>query len=225
MIDLPGLVIFDCDGVLVDSEPVSNEVLAVCLTEAGLPTTAADSLRDYKGRLMADIVEIAQRRLGSPLPPGFVQEYEQAREQAFRRELRPIPGAAETVAAIRAAGVAVCVASQGKREKTELTLTLTGQRHLFADDALFTAYAVARGKPHPDLFLHAARTMGIPPQRSVVVEDTAIGTRAGVSAGMRVLGYAADGDADELRAAGAETVSALTEIPALIGVAPAAPPV
>jgi HAD superfamily hydrolase (TIGR01509 family) len=214
----PSLVIFDCDGVLVDSEPASNAVLAECLTAAGLPTTAADALDQYKGRLMSDVVARAQALLGAALPDGFVEDYEAARIEAFRRDLEPIRGAAEAVRTISAAGIPVCVASQGKTEKTELTLSLTGLRDLFAHDALFSAYSVARGKPHPDLFLHAAASMGAPPAGTVVVEDTAIGATAGAAAGMRVFGYAPSGpDREALEAAGATPFTAFAELPGLLG--------
>jgi HAD superfamily hydrolase (TIGR01509 family) len=219
MTDRPTLVIFDCDGVLVDSEPASNAVLAACLTAVGLPTSAADALEEYRGRLMADVVARAEAHLGAPLPEGFVADYEAARIDAFRRDLSPIPGVADAVRSISAAGIRVCVASQGKLEKTELTLSLTGLRGLFADDALFSAYAVARGKPHPDLFLHAAASMGAAAADTAVVEDTAIGATAGVAAGMRVLGYApTDADGAALTAAGAEPFAAFAELPGLLGV-------
>lgn len=217
------LVIFDCDGVLVDSEPLSNAVLAAALTRAGLPTSPAQAVATYKGLHIRDVIAHAEAGLGGPLPEGFVAAYEQARAQAFRRELRPVAGAADAVRAIHAAGIAVCVASQGKIDKTELTLGLTGLRPLFADGALFSAHQVARGKPHPDLFLHAARRMEAAPGRSVVVEDTPIGVTAAVSAGMRAVGYGADGDPEALRRAGAEVVlGALTELPGALGLAPPA---
>jgi HAD superfamily hydrolase (TIGR01509 family) len=221
MTDIPGLVIFDCDGVLVDSEPISNEVLAVCLTEAGLPTSAAEAMAEYRGRLMDDVVARAQARLGAPLPPGFVDSYERARVRSFELGLRPVPGAAGAVTAITAAGVKACVASQGRLEKTELTLALTGLRPLFGAGALFSAYSVARGKPHPDLFLYAAAQMAELPERTVVVEDTPIGVTAAIAAGMRVVGYAADaGDEPALLGAGAVVIGSLPELPALIGLGP-----
>jgi len=113
--------------------------------------------------------------------------------------------------------VAVCVASQGKLEKTRLSLELTGLRRLFGEDALFSAESVPRGKPHPDLFLHAAGTMGAEPAACAVVEDTPSGVTAAVAAGMRVIGYAADSDEAALRAAGAEIVHSLDEVPRLLG--------
>ena len=217
------LVIFDCDGVLVDSEPLSNGVLADALTHAGLQTTAEQAVATYKGLHIRDVLAHAEQALGAPLPADFVPAFENARAGTFQRELAAVRGAAETVAAIRAAGIAVCVASQGKRSKTELTLGLTGLRSLFDEDAVFSAHSVKRGKPHPDLFLHAARAMGIPPNRTVVIEDTVIGVTAAVAAGMRAIGYGADSDPDGLRAAGAVVIDDLAELPACLGLDGAPP--
>ncbi|MGA2451888.1 MAG: HAD-IA family hydrolase [Solirubrobacteraceae bacterium] len=211
------LVIFDCDGVLVDSEVISNSVLARLLSAEGLPTTLAQARRDYQGLRLDEVLLRAEAKLGRSLPPGWLERYERERTEEFRRELEAVPGAAEAVARIAAAGVAVCVASQGKLEKTRLSLELTGLRDLFGEGALFSAHSVARGKPHPDLFLHAASVMGADPARCVVVEDTPSGVSAAVAAGMRVLGYGADGDETALREAGAELVASLADVPGLLG--------
>jgi HAD superfamily hydrolase (TIGR01509 family) len=212
------LVIFDCDGVLVDSEPISNDVLARMLTAEGLPTTLSEARRDYQGLLLADVLAHAEAKLGRALPDDWLAQYERDRAAAFHRDLKAVPEAAEIVERIGAAGLDVCVASQGKLEKTRLSLRLTGLRRLFSERELFSAESVPRGKPHPDLFLHAAATMGAAAARCVVVEDTPSGVAAGVSAGMRVLGYAADSDAAALVRGGAEVFGALGELPALLGV-------
>lgn len=213
----PELAIFDCDGVLVDSETISNSVLARMLTDEGLPTTPAESRRAYQGLLLADILADAETKLDRTLPAGWLDRYELERSVAFREELRPIAGAARAVERIREAGIAVCVASQGKLEKTRLSLQITGLGDLFEDDVLFSAYQVPRGKPHPDLFLHAARTMGADPSKCVVIEDTPSGVEAAISAGMRALGYCADSDEQALRRAGAETFQSLDVLPELLG--------
>jgi HAD superfamily hydrolase (TIGR01509 family) len=213
------MVIFDCDGVLVDSETLSNGVLATMLSSEGLPTTLAQARRDYQGLLLGEILDRAQARLGRPLPEGWLARYERERTDAFRRELQPVPGASELIRQIAAAGVKVCVASQGKLEKTQLSLDLTGLRELFPDRALFSAHSVARGKPYPDLFLHAASIMGAQPRDCVVVEDTPSGVTAAVSAGMHVLGYAADSDETALRLAGAKVFHSLDALPQLLGLA------
>jgi HAD superfamily hydrolase (TIGR01509 family) len=211
------LVIFDCDGVLVDSEVISNDVLARALTEQGLPTTLAQSRRDYQGLLLAEIDSRAQAKLGRPLAKDWLERYERDRAAVFRRELHAVPGVAEAVRHIKAAGLAVCVASQGKLEKTRLSLQLTKLDPLFGDEALFSAYSVPRGKPYPDLFLHAAASMAVEPSRCAVVEDTPSGVTAAVAAGMRALGHAADSDAEALRDAGAEVFMAMEELTGLLG--------
>jgi HAD superfamily hydrolase (TIGR01509 family) len=198
-------------------QTISNEVLARALTAEGLPTTLVQSRRDYQGLLLAEIDSRAQAKLGRPLAKDWIERYERDRTIAFRRELRAVPGVVEAVRRIKAAGVAVCVASQGKLEKTRLSLQLTKLDHLFPDTALFSAYAVPRGKPHPDLFLHAAQAMAAEPARCTVIEDTPSGVTAAVAAGTRVLGYAADSDAAALRAAGGEVFEAMEELPGLLG--------
>lgn len=214
----PRLVIFDCDGVLVDSEAISNRVLAEMLSAEGLPTTLTQARRSYQGLLLSDVLSRAEEKLGRTLPGGWLDRYERERGAAFRRELDPVAGAAETVQRITAAGIGVCVASQGKLSKTRLSLALTGLGRLFPETARFSAYSVAHGKPAPDLFLHAATSMGAEPAGCVVVEDTPSGVTAAVSAGMRCVGYAADSDEQALRAAGArEILRSLDELPRLLG--------
>ncbi|MGH2891777.1 MAG: HAD family hydrolase [Solirubrobacteraceae bacterium] len=209
------LVIFDCDGVLVDSEQISNTVLAEALSGLGLAISAQEAHDRYRGMFLSEIRADAERRLGAPLPPGFLEGFDRDREEAFRASLEPVPGAATAVREVRAMGFDVCVASQGRLSKTELTLSITGLRDLFGPDALFSAHSVARGKPAPDLFLHAAATMGYEPGRCVVVEDTMIGVQAALAAGMRPIAYA-PGGGEAARAAGVETVGALRELPALL---------
>ncbi len=214
------LVIFDCDGVLVDSEVISNEVLARMLTREGLPTTLAEARRACQGRLLTDVRDRAQVKLGRPFPPDWIAEYEHERNEAFHRELKPIKGAAEAVQRVKAAGLKVCVASQGQLTKTRLTLGLTGLRDLFPPDALFSAYDVPRPKPDPALFRHAATTMNAKPSACVVIEDTPSGVVAAVAAGMRAVGYAADSDERALHNAGAEIVRSLDDLPKLLDLLP-----
>jgi HAD superfamily hydrolase (TIGR01509 family) len=214
------LVIFDNDGVLVDSEEISNTVLAEMLTEHGLPTTLEESLRTYQGMMLADIATKAERQMDSSLPGDFLDRYLARRAAVFERDLKPVPGAADAVEKIRSAGIEICVASQGGANKIDRTLEICGLRPHFPDGSLFSAYDVARGKPHPDLFLHAAERMGSDPADCVVIEDSASGVQGARAAGMRVLGYAAEGGAgDALAAAGAaEVFASMTLVPGLIGV-------
>jgi beta-phosphoglucomutase-like phosphatase (HAD superfamily) len=160
------LVIFDCDGVLIDSEVISNEVLARMLTLEGLPTTLCEARRAYQGLLLTDIRDRAEAKLGRPLPPEWLTEYEHERAEGFHRSLKAMPGAAGAVQRVKAAGLKVCVASQGALAKTRLTLGLTALRELFPPGALFSAHDVSRPKPDPALFRHAAATIGVQSQQA-----------------------------------------------------------
>ena len=211
------LVIFDCDGVLVDSETISNRVLAQTLSACGLPTTPEQAVEFYKGRILRDVTARAEERHGAPLPDGWIEKFEADRAIAFKNELSAIDGARETVEAVKAAGVDVCVGTQGKPSKTKLTLGITGLRELFDEDAIFTAYEVPRGKPFPDLFLHAAQARGADPARTAVIEDTVLGVTAGVAAGMTVFGYATETPAEAIAAAGGQPFELMSQVPALLG--------
>jgi HAD superfamily hydrolase (TIGR01509 family) len=208
----PELVIFDCDGVLVDSEPISNGVLAEMLGEQGLSITVAETRRAFQGLLLEQVLASAEQMIGRRLPAGWLEEFVSRRAEAFRSGLRPVPGAAALVEQVIAAGLPVCVASQGRLSKTAGTLSLTGLDRLFGPDVRFSAEQVAHGKPAPDLFLFAAERMGAAPSACAVIEDTPSGVIAAVSAGMLAYGYAGDSDEAALRAAGARTAESLTEL-------------
>ncbi len=210
------LVIFDCDGVLVDSEAISNDVLARMLTREGLSTTLREARRDYQGLRLADIRGRVEAKLGRPLPPDWLERYERERAEAFQRGLEPVVGAAEAVRRVKVAGRKVCVASQGALAKTQMTLGLTGLRDLFPSHTLFSADDVPRPKPDPALFRHAAATMNTESSACVVVEDSPSGVIAAVAAGMRAIGYAADSDEEALRNVGAEIILSLDELPGLL---------
>jgi HAD superfamily hydrolase (TIGR01509 family) len=208
------LVIFDCDGVLVDSELVSNRVLAEAFTAIGLPMTVAESMHHFLGRSRRHLEARAAELLRRPLPAGFYEDYAAARDAAFERELRAVPGVRDAVDALHAAGAGTCVASSGSHAKMRLTLGMTGLWERF-EGRIFSATEVAHGKPAPDLFLHAAAEMGHTPDACVVVEDAPAGVQAARAAGMRVLAYA--GSADPALLDGADAVfGAMAELPALV---------
>lgn len=215
----PDLVIFDCDGVLVDTEPVSNRILAAAISEAGHAISAEEVAEAFEGMLLDDIAAAVEERLGKGLPEGWVVAFEERRAAEFRKGVEAVPGVADALRSIEAASVPVCVASQASRQKTELTLGLSGLIEHFAEDAIFSSRMVERGKPEPDLFLLAARSMGCGPAGCVVVEDGVPGARAGRLAGMGVLGYAPDGRGERLAGEGAETFESMAELPALLGLA------
>ena len=206
-------VIFDCDGVLVDSELISNTVLAGLLTRAGLPTTLEYCLREYRGRSMQSVMELAQRRHGAPLPDDdLTARYYADMTSAFAREGLAVPGVIEALDRIT---LPSCVASSGPHHKIEVTLRRSGLWERF-EGRIFSATEVARGKPAPDLFLHAAAAMGFDPASTAVVEDSLPGVQAAHAAGMRVLAFARDTDPRELAAAGGEPFEDMAELPELL---------
>lgn len=183
---LPKLVIFDCDGVLVDSEPLAAAALAEELAHCGIAATAQDCLDHYTGLSLDSVVERIEEQWERKLPENFRERLRERDYDAFRRYLRPIPGVDTLLASLT---TAKCVASSGSREKLDVTLTATGLMHYFAPN-IFSADQVARGKPAPDLFLYAAGRMGMAPHECTVVEDSIAGVTAARAAGMRVIGYA-----------------------------------
>jgi len=212
----PLLIIFDCDGVLVDSEPISNGVLAEMLDEQGWELSPAEARARFQGLTLEQVREAAEGHLGRALPAGWLEEFVRRRATVFDAELEAVEGAEELVGRVVSAGIAVCVASQGSLAKTARSLALTGLDGLFEPGARFSAQQVARAKPLPDLFLHAAAVFGVAPRDCAVVEDTPSGVTAGVLAGMTVYGFSADSDERALREAGAITARSLAEIGALL---------
>jgi HAD superfamily hydrolase (TIGR01509 family) len=185
------LVIFDNDGVLVDSEPISNTILAAYLTELGHPTSYEESVRDYMGSAMHRIHELVQERSGQRLPEDFDDVFHGRVFAAFERELQPVPGAVQVLEKLAADEVPYCVASSGSHERIRVGHRKTGLDRWFDDGRVFSSQDVGRGKPAPDLFLHAAERMGVAPERCVVVEDSPLGVRAANAAGMDVYGFTA----------------------------------
>ncbi|MDQ0994427.1 HAD family phosphatase [Streptomyces sp. V3I7] len=181
------LVIFDCDGILVDSEPVAVRVEAAALAELGWKLTEAEIVDRFVGRSTASMTKEIEAHLGRSLPPGWADSVEARHREAFRTELKPVDGIAEALDALH--HVPTCIASSGTHEKMRFTLGLTDLYSRF-EGRLFSATEVERGKPAPDLFLHAARRMGVAPDRCAVVEDSQYGVQAARAAGMRAFGYA-----------------------------------
>ncbi len=207
------LVVFDCDGVLVDSERLSQGVLRQMLAELGLSLSLDETIATFSGTSMGTCLALIAAMLGRCPPEDFVHEFTRRTERAFRSDLQPVAGVRELVTRL---WVPTCVASNGPRAKVELTLTHTGLWDLFAG-RIFTADDVPRPKPAPDLFLHASRQMGVAPVHVTVVEDTATGIAAAKSAGMRAIGFAGTTPAARLLAAGADAIAATTtEVGALL---------
>lgn len=195
------LVIFDNDGVLVDSEPISNTLLAAYLTELGHPTSYEESLRDYMGAAMHRVHDLVEERTGERLPADFDDVFHARVFAAFERELEPVAGAVEVLEKLAADRVPYCVASSGSHERIRVGHRKTGLDRWFDDGRIFSSQDVGRGKPAPDLFLHAAERMGVAPEKCLVVEDSPLGVRAAVAAGMDVYGFTAMTPAERLAGA------------------------
>ncbi|MFD8014442.1 HAD family hydrolase [Streptomyces sp. NPDC058955] len=210
------LVIFDNDGVLVDSEPLSNRLLAGYLTELGHPTTYEDSLRDYMGAAIHRVHDLVLERTGQRLPEDFDATFHARVFAGFQEELEPVEGAVDVLKRLVAGGVPYCVASSGSHERIRVGHRKTGLDAWFPEDVVFSAEDVGKGKPAPDLFLHAAERMGVAPERCVVVEDSRLGVQAAVAAGMDVYGFTAMTPEDRL--AGARGFfSRMDELPGILG--------
>ena len=218
MADRIDLVIFDCDGVLVDSEPIALDLLRRTLRDDGLdlPTGA---VRDaFQGRSLASVPVIADERFGHRVDAARLERMQDVLLTRFTAELRPVAGMGDVVDTLT---VPVCVASSSSTRRLAHSLDVTGFASQFGD-AVFSADLVARGKPAPDLFLHAARVMGVSPKRCIVIEDSTAGIEAAVAAGMTAIGFAGGGHATRegyghgLTLAGADTVAA--DAQALAGV-------
>ncbi|TMJ62781.1 MAG: HAD family hydrolase [Alphaproteobacteria bacterium] len=197
------LVIFDCDGVLVDSELLSVGADQECLAECGIELSCDEILERYTGISFAGMVADLEERHG-PLPADFGDRHRNRLWPLFEKELRAIPGIADVLDSL---DCRICVASSGRPDRLKHALSLVGLYDRFHPH-IFSATEVPRGKPAPDLFLHAARRMGVAPDRSVVIEDSVPGVIAGVAAGMTVIGFVGashcrSGDAARLSAQGA----------------------
>lgn len=205
------LVIFDCDGVLVDSEPLVNRIEAAYFTGLGAPMTAQEAGAAFKGKTVEQVATALEERIGRTLSPEFGYEWGMTTALGLVRELEPVPGIKELIERVRSAGTAICVASQSPLPRVRLSLYLTGLDGYFAEN-VFTASMVENPKPAPDLFLFAARRMGASPERTIVIEDSPSGVLAARAAGMRVFGYAADENAGALQSAGATVFYAMDDL-------------
>jgi HAD superfamily hydrolase (TIGR01509 family) len=213
------LVIFDCDGVLVDSEPLSLRLDVKLLDRLGWPLTEAEIIERWVGRTEAAMRAEIEAHLGRSVEPEwltFSDEY----VRLFASELLPVDGIAEAVDAIRAAGLETCVASSGDHAKIRRNLATTGLLDRFGEDRIFSGDDVEHGKPAPDLFLHAAAAMGVEPGRCAVIEDSRHGVTAARAAGMRAFGYAGGVTAAAALEGPATVVfDDMRDLPRLLGVA------
>jgi beta-phosphoglucomutase-like phosphatase (HAD superfamily) len=209
------LVIFDCDGVLVDSERIANEVLAEVLESHGILLSWHEAKSVFLGQSVTDIRSNAALRFGIELPHDWSVAYYARMIPALAERVTAIDGAPAAVEAVLSAGLRCCVASQGPIEKMRATLSRAGLWDSF-EGHVFSAKSVARPKPAPDVFLHAAASMGVPPNRCVVIEDSPLGVAAGVAAGMRVLAYCPEGHGEAMRLRGAAPFTSMRQVALLL---------
>lgn len=206
-------ILFDCDGVLVDSELISNRVLTTLINEIGIALSLDEVMDQFMGRSMRHCLATLAQLRGSVVPEDFATNYHLRTTAAFQNELTLIPG---IEAVLDALCVPSCVASSGNHAKMRTTLGITGLLSRF-EGRLFSVTEVAHAKPAPDVFLHAAQRCGVPPRACLVIEDSPAGVIAGIAAGMTVYGFATRTPAERLHSMGAHRVfDDMKQLPALI---------
>jgi HAD superfamily hydrolase (TIGR01509 family) len=210
-------VLFDCDGVLADSEMLVNAIVAEDLTARGWPVTTEQCKGIFLGRAIPDMVPVIEQQVGQ-LPGAWAGELSALIARRMREHTPPMPGAAKAVQAVVAAGLPIACASNSGRDELAAKLAGLGLAPLFAG-RVFSWQDVPRPKPAPDMYLAAAAACGADPRDCVVVEDSALGARAGVAAGCRVLGFAHETPAALLRQEGAEPFASMDDLPRLLGIA------
>lgn len=206
-------IIFDFDGVIADSEILANQVLAERVTALGLLTTLDDALHLYMGKRWAEAVTLIEQSLGKPLPTNFPDDLKAATLGRFRTELKEVPGAARFIGHFK--GLPRCIASSSSADRLQVSLEILNLIEQF-DGRVFSADLVERGKPEPDIFLYAARQMGVEASKCIVIEDSVSGVHAAKAAGMTIVGLCAashirDGHSRRLSEAGATYVAASWE--------------
>lgn len=189
-------VIFDCDGTLVDSETLSIAVLVELVAECGLTLNYQDALHEFAGNELAVVLDSVERRLGHALPDDFLTRFRDRQIQELEKSVEAIDGAAELLAAL---SLPFCVASNAPLPKIRVCLETTGLMPFFDDPRILSAYQIQSWKPAPDLFLQAAETLSVAPERCAVVEDSRFGIDAGLAAGMQVFALDPHGHHRELR--------------------------
>jgi len=207
------LVIFDCDGVVVDSERVSHDVFGAFMRSLGVHLSEAEMFERFLGRRLVECLAVVEELTGRPVPADALERYKADRDRVLREQVQPIEGVREVLEGLT---IPYCIASSGDHDKMKITLGATRLLPLF-EGRLFSATEVPRGKPAPDVFLYAARRMGASPERTAVIEDSLNGVLAGCAAGMTVFGFAGLTPPAKLVDAGAAaTFTHMRELPALL---------
>ena len=206
------LVIFDCDGVLVNSEPLTNQVYVQMLGEYGHQVDTEEYLREFSGAIMHKRLEVTAQKLNWTPPSNFLSVFNERLSMLTERELKPVPG---IHALIESLSVPICIASNGSRDEILLRLKIADLTERFGN-AIFSGLEVPHPKPAPDVYLAAARAFKVPPSRCIVIEDSIPGVTAAVRAGIKVYGHAAFTPGKSLREAGAIPFSNMMELKSML---------
>lgn len=208
-------IIFDCDGVLVDTERVMIAVLLEMASEFGAAAMDLDeAVFAFSGRHIQETINVLEKRAGRTFPHDFEQDFRARAYNRFRQEVKPMPGVHELLKDLK---VPYCVASSGPRDKIVLNLGLTGLLRYFPENHIFSSYEINSWKPDPGIFLHAATNMGFEPASTAVVEDSVAGVEAAVRGGFNVFAISTDANRHELVERGATTFGHMHELPGLLG--------
>ena len=192
-------VIFDCDGVLVDSEIIANQILLSMAREFGLEMTLEDAIKNFNGRRLNDSFQHIEKLTNKKLPDNFENEFRKQTFETFKTDLKSVKGVKEFIDNL---SVSYCVASSGPREKINLNLTTTGLIEKF-EHKIFSSYEIDSWKPEPEIFIHASKQMGFTTDECIVIEDSTAGVIAAVKGGFKVYGLANENNAQELKNEGA----------------------
>ncbi|MDG1728725.1 MAG: HAD family hydrolase [Algibacter sp.] len=201
-------IIFDCDGVLIDSESIAIRVLVDMANYLGANMHFKKSLIDLKGKSLNSCMTLISKRIGKPLPVNFESDYRINTFEAFREQIQPIKGIKDVIGSLE---IPFCVASSGPENKIRLNLEITGLLPFFEDN-IFSCYALQKWKPEPDIFLWAAETMGFKPNECLVVEDSIYGVRAAKSGGFDVFGYTEHDYNNELEQEATKTFNSMDKL-------------
>lgn len=215
------LLLLDCDGVIVDSEPPSTRVLAECICDLGYEITQERVIRELMGVQLPNMAAAVEAMIGRPVPAGWIEEFRERRRVVFETEIKPMRGIVGLLDAVDASGLRYCCVTNGPPEKAAQTLRVAGLADRFTErdglPRLVSAYDLGVFKPEPGPYLWAAERYGVSPEKCVVVEDTPIGATAGVRAGMRTLGFADLLPHERYTAIGAEPIDTLAEALEVLG--------
>lgn len=205
------LIIFDCDGVLVNSEPIANKILRDALSENGLEMTVDQVVQKYVGRSMSNVVSTSEKLLRKKLPHNFLKVLQAETFAAFKKNLKAIDKVESVIMELKRQDIKICIASSGSFDKINYTLGLTGLRNYFGEH-IFNSSQVTRGKPYPDIYIYAADQMEVEPAKCLVIEDSLPGVQGAVAAGMEVVAYSVYGEDESLRKAGGLVFDQMDEI-------------